>query len=53
MKTFLKGGYYTTRMKTRDGQVHNNVNIVAINTQACYHWNYDLFANRNDPGDEL
>ena len=31
-RSFLKAGYYTTKLRTSDGRVHDKVNIVAINT---------------------
>lgn len=46
-------GYYSTKLRTSDGQVHEKVNIVALNTEVCYHFNYFLFATRDDPAGEL
>ncbi len=31
----------------------DHVNVIAINTEACYSANYYLISNRNDPGDQL
>lgn len=50
---YVKHGYYTTKLRTSDGRVHDKVNIVAVNTQTCYNVNYYLWVNRNDPGQEL
>ena len=31
-KSFREAGYYTTKLKTSDGRIHDKVNVVAINT---------------------
>jgi len=53
LKDFSKNGFYTTKFKTTDGTVYDNVNVIAINTEACYNANYYLISNREDPGDQL
>jgi 3',5'-cyclic AMP phosphodiesterase CpdA len=50
---FEKNGFYTTKFSTTDGTKYENVNIIAINTEACYNANYYLISNREDPGDQL
>lgn len=50
---YKEHGFYSTKLKTSDGQIHDKVNIVAINTQVCYHFNYFLWATLNDPASEL
>lgn len=51
LKDFSKNGFYTTKFRTTDGTVYENVNVIAINTEACYNANYYLISNREDPGD--
>lgn len=46
-------GFYTTKFATTDGTKYDNVNVIAINTEACYNANYYLISNREDPGDQL
>ena len=48
---FSKNGFYTQRFKTSDGHVHDNVRVIAINTEACYYLNLYLLAEMSDPGD--
>ena len=36
-----------------DGTVYDKVRVIAINTNACYNFNYFLIKQRNDPGDHL
>jgi len=48
---FQKMGFYTAKFSTTDGTQYDNVNVIAINTEACYNANYYLFSNREDPGD--
>lgn len=48
---FEKMGFYTAKFSTTDGTKYDNVNVIAINTEACYNANYYLMSNREDPGD--
>jgi hypothetical protein len=48
---FKEKGFYTTKFSTTDGTKYDNVNVIAINTEACYNANYYLMSNREDPGD--
>jgi len=48
---FSKMGFYTTKLSTSNGTKYDNVNVIAINTEACYNANYYLMSNREDPGD--
>ena len=50
---FEKTGFYTTKFSTTDGTKYEKVNLIAINTQACYNANFFLISNRQDPGDQL
>lgn len=52
-KQFAVNGFYSQRLKTSDGTVHDKVRIVAVNTEACYNANFFLMKYRNDPGDML
>ena len=45
----MVNGFYTQKFATND-KVYDDVNVIAINTEACYNGNYYLFGNRNDPG---
>lgn len=49
---YAKQGYYTQKLKTVYG-IFDNVNIVAMNTEACYNMNFYLLSQRNDPGGVL
>lgn len=40
-------------LKTSDGKELENVKVVAVNTEACYNFNYFLMKLRDDPGDQL
>ena len=55
--TYAKHGYYSQRLRTKDanGTLRDveGVNIVAVNTEACYTMNFYLMSERNDPGDVL
>lgn len=55
IESFRKWGYYTQKMKVKnsDKQFSSNVNIIGLNTQACYLVNFLLFKSKNDPGDQL
>ena len=53
MAEFLQNGFYSQRFKTSDGRVHDNVRVLAINTEACYYYNLFLLAEMSDPGDQL
>ena len=33
--------------------MHDNVRVVAINTEACYYYNLFLMAQMSDPGNQL
>lgn len=46
-------GYYHQMLRTSDGTEYENTRIIALNTQSCYHFNYYLFSDHNDPGNEL
>jgi len=46
LKEFLVNGFYTQKFATTDGTVYDNVNVIAINTEACYSANYYLISNR-------
>lgn len=50
---YKKAGYYTQKLKLKDGTVFDKVNIVAINTQPCYNFNFYLWSQRDDPGGVL
>ena len=50
MKEFSKNGFYSQRLKTTDGRVHDKVRVVAINTEACYYYNLFLLTEMSDPG---
>ena len=56
---YAKAGYYTQKLKTKnatDGstlKVYDNVNVIAVNTEACYSMNFYLMSQRDDPGDVL
>lgn len=52
-KIYQDYGFYTTKLKTSDGRIHDKVNIVAINTQVCYAFNYYLWETLHDPAEEL
>ena len=53
MKEFSKNGFYSQRLKTTDGRVHDKVRVVAINTEACYYYNLFLLTEMSDPGNQL
>ena len=53
MAEFLQNGFYSQPFKTTDGRVHDNVRVLAINTEACYYYNLFLLAEMSDPGDQL
>jgi len=40
-------------LTTSDGKTHDNVKVIAINTEACYNANFYLFDTRDDPGQML
>ena len=50
LKEFEANGFYTQKFATTDGTVYDKVNVIAINTEACYNANYYLMSNRHDPG---
>lgn len=49
-EVYVKQGYYSQKLKLKDGTVFEKTNIVAINTQPCYNMNFFLFSQRDDPG---
>lgn len=51
--TFKETGYYTTKLKTSSGKIYEKVNIVGINLEACYNFNYYLMKSMHDPADHL
>lgn len=50
---YAKAGYYTQKLKLKNGRVFDKVNIVAINSMPYYKFNLYLFSQRNDPGGVL
>jgi sphingomyelin phosphodiesterase len=54
---YAKHGYYSQRLRTKnpDGTMKDvdGVNVIAVNTEACYNMNFYLLSQRNDPGDVL
>ncbi len=50
---YAKAGYYTQKLKLKDGTTFDKVNIVAINSQPCYFFNFYLWSQRDDPGGVL
>ena len=52
-KVYAKQGYYTQKLKLKDGRVFEKYNIVAINSQPCYEFNWYLWSQRDDPGGVL
>ena len=52
MKEFIVNGFYTAKFQTNE-KVYDKVNVIAINTEACYNANYYLMSNRQDPGGQL
>ncbi|CDW80649.1 saposin b domain-containing protein [Stylonychia lemnae] len=50
---YAKAGYYTQKLKLKNGTVFDKVNVVAINSQPCYQFNFYLWNERDDPGGVL
>ena len=50
---YAKAGYYTQKLKLKNGTVFDKVNVVAVNTQPCYQFNFYLWNERDDPGGVL
>lgn len=46
-------GYYTQKLKLKNGTTFDKVNVVAINTQPCYNFNFFVWSQRDDPGGVL
>jgi hypothetical protein len=49
LEEFEAKGYYAQKFATNN-KVYDNVNVIAVNTEACYNANYYLMSNRQDPG---
>jgi len=45
-------GFYTEKIVMKDG-TETKTNLIAMNTQSCYIFNFYLMSQRNDPGNEL
>ena len=52
-EVYAKVGYYTQKLTLKNGKVYDKVNIVAINSQPCYNFNFYLWSQRDDPGGVL
>jgi len=52
LEEFLVNGFYTQKFAT-NAKVYDDVNVIAINTEACYNANFYLISKRNDPGNQL
>ena len=54
---YAKHGYYSQRLRVKDAngtlQDVEGMNVVAVNTEACYNMNFYLMSQRDDPGDIL
>jgi len=48
-KLYSENGYYKKKLVI-GGKKYDKVNIVGLNTQACYMLNWLLWKTRNDPG---
>lgn len=46
LQEFLVNGFYTQKFSTTDGTVYDKVNVIAVNTEACYNANFYLMGNR-------
>jgi len=52
LEEFKVNGFYTQKFATND-KVYDNVNVIAVNTEATYNANYYLIGQRSDPGGQL
>lgn len=50
---FAVNGFYSMPLTTSDGTLHEKVRVIAVNTEACYNFNFFLMKLRDDPGDQL
>jgi hypothetical protein len=41
---FKRHGFYTQRLKTTAGKEYDKAWVIAVNTQACYYWNFFLMS---------
>ena len=51
--TFKKYGFYSRNLTLNNGKNYVNTTVLAINTMACYYWNFEIIKSRNDPGDQI
>jgi sphingomyelin phosphodiesterase len=54
---YAKAGYYTQKLRVKNGDgslyTFEGVNVVTVNTEACYTMNFYLMSQRDDPGNVL
>lgn len=48
--TFRKYGFYSKNLTLNNGKNYLNTTILAINTMACYYYNFEVLKSRYDPG---
>ena len=52
-KVFKQYGYYSKNLTLKDGRVFTNTKVIALNTLACYQFNFNIINSRYDPGNQI
>ena len=53
VQVFRRYGYYSKQLTLADGRTFNKTKVIALNTNACYFFNFDLVKTTYDPANHI